>query len=54
VTPNNSKPGNLTDAFVAKLSVDGSQLYKTVLAGSKNDIAGTIVLGTDGSVYVAG
>ncbi len=54
VTPGNAQAGNLTDAFVAKFSGDGSQIYKTVLAGSADDIARAIALGTDGSVYVAG
>jgi uncharacterized protein (TIGR03437 family) len=54
VTPSSAKAGNLTDAFVAKLSADGSQIYKTALAGSADDIATTIALGTEGSVYVAG
>jgi uncharacterized protein (TIGR03437 family) len=54
VAPGNAKTGNLTDAFVAKFSRDGVQLYKTVLAGSADDIVSAIALGTDGSVYVAG
>jgi uncharacterized protein (TIGR03437 family) len=53
VTPSNSKMGNFSDAFVAKLSADGSQVYKTVFAGSTQAVASTIALGTDGSVYVA-
>ncbi|MEO7143201.1 MAG: hypothetical protein ABI165_06810, partial [Bryobacteraceae bacterium] len=54
VTPSNSKTGDVSDAFVAKLSADGSQVYKTVLAGSAEDVATSIALGADGSVYVAG
>jgi uncharacterized protein (TIGR03437 family) len=54
MTPTNAKPGNLTDGFLAKFSADGSLLYRTVLAGSADDTAGAIALGTDGSVYVAG
>ena len=46
---------NATSAFVAKLSADGSQvLYFTVLAGSFNDAATALALGSDGSAYVAG
>lgn len=54
VAPANAKAGNFTDAFVAKFSGDGSQLYKTILTGSADDIINAIALGTDGSVYVAG
>jgi len=54
VRPANAKADDVSDAFVAKLSADGSQVYKTVLAGSARDVANTIALGTDGSVYVAG
>jgi uncharacterized protein (TIGR03437 family) len=44
-----------TDAFVAKLSADGSKLvYFTVLAGSFDDGAAALALGSDGSVYVTG
>jgi hypothetical protein len=50
----NAKAGNFTDAFVAKFSGDGSQLYKTILPGSAGDSANAIALGTDGSIYVAG
>ena len=42
-------------AFVAKLSADGSQLlYFTPLAGSSNDFATSLAVGSDGSAYVAG
>jgi uncharacterized protein (TIGR03437 family) len=44
-----------TDAFVAKLSSDGSKLiYFTVLAGSLPDGATALALGSDGSAYVTG
>lgn len=46
--------GLLYHSFVAKLAPDGSQIYKTVLAGSKNDQAGSIALAADGSLYVTG
>jgi len=50
-----SVPQNGGDAFVAKLSPDGSQiLYWTVLSGSANDSASAIALGPDGSAYVTG
>src|SRR5438105_15912984 len=46
---------NFTSAFVAKLSADGSKLlYFTALAGSQNDRANALALGSDGSAYVAG
>ena len=54
VSPPNAPTGNLTDAFVAKFSAGGTQLYKTVLAGSTYEIANTIALGLDGAVYVTG
>src|ERR1051326_6433228 len=45
----------VVDAFVAKLSPDGSQiLYLTRLAGSGSDVANAIALGADGSVYITG
>src|SRR5471030_1835690 len=44
-----------TDAFVAKLSADGSKLiYFTVMAGSVEDAATALTLGSDGSAYVTG
>ncbi len=44
-----------TDAFVAKISADGSTvLYFTVLSGSFADAAAAIALGSDGSAYVTG
>jgi uncharacterized protein (TIGR03437 family) len=46
---------NFTSAFVAKLSADGSKLlYFTALAGSQNDAANALALGSDGSAYIAG
>src|SRR5437879_963839 len=43
------------DAFVAKLSPDGSKLiYFTSLAGSQQDASTGLALGTDGSAYVTG
>jgi uncharacterized protein (TIGR03437 family) len=44
-----------SDAFVAKLSADGSKLiYFTALHGSFADDATAIALGSDGSAYVTG
>ncbi len=54
MNPGSSKTGDGSDAFVAKLSSDGAQIYKTVLGGSARDTASAIALGTDGSVYVTG
>src|ERR1039457_4092887 len=43
------------DAFVAKLSADGSKLiYFTIMAGSLPDGATALALGSDGSAYIAG
>jgi len=43
------------DAFVAKLSPDGSKLiYFTSLAGTQQDAATGLALGAEGSVYVTG
>jgi uncharacterized protein (TIGR03437 family) len=43
------------DAFVAKLSPDGSKLiYLTFLSGSQQDSATAMALGADGSAYVTG
>jgi uncharacterized protein (TIGR03437 family) len=48
-------PGATGHAFVGKLSPDGSQvIWWTRLAGSGNDNAQAIVLGSDNSVYVTG
>jgi uncharacterized protein (TIGR03437 family) len=52
-TPQSSQ--DTTDAFVAKVSPDGSKvLYYTVLSGSSADAAAAIALGSDGSAYVTG
>jgi hypothetical protein len=46
---------NFLSAFVAKLSADGSKLvYFTVLAGSDNDVAASLAVGSDGSASVVG
>ena len=46
---------NLQDAFVTKLSSDGSALvYSTYLGGSGEDIASAIALDSSGSAYVTG
>jgi Tol biopolymer transport system component len=43
------------DAFVSKLSVDGSKLvYSTFLGGKGTDVGTAIAVAPDGSVYVAG
>lgn len=52
--PNTPKAGDSSDAFVAKLSAGGSQIYRTILAGSNNESADAIALGADGSIYVTG
>jgi uncharacterized protein (TIGR03437 family) len=50
-----SIPQNGSDAFVAKISPDGSKLvYFTILSGSFSDSAAAIAIGPDGSAYVAG
>jgi hypothetical protein len=47
--------GGASDAFVAKLSPDGSQLlYLTVFGGSGVDASFALALGGDGSVFVVG
>lgn len=47
--------GDKSDAFVAKLSPDGSTvLYFTVLAGSGADAAIALAVGSDNSAYVTG
>ncbi|MCP5110187.1 MAG: hypothetical protein GY953_05065 [bacterium] len=46
---------DFADAFVAKLSPDGSEvLFWTLLAGSKSDTAYALAVDTDGAVYVTG
>jgi uncharacterized protein (TIGR03437 family) len=53
--PDPQIPQNSSDAFVAKLSADGSKLiYFTTFGGSFNDDAAGIALAGDGSVYVTG
>jgi uncharacterized protein (TIGR03437 family) len=56
LTPESPKStGDTSDAFVAKLSPDGSQvLYFTVLGGSGADAAMVLAVGSDDSVYVTG
>lgn len=54
VTPSNAQTDDGSDAFVMKLSADGSQVYKTVLAGSARDDVSAIALAPDGSLYLAG
>lgn len=45
---------SVSDAFVAKLRADGSQVYKTVLAGSAYEGVTAIAVAADGSIYAAG
>jgi hypothetical protein len=54
--PNHGGPDDFArDAFVAKLSADGSTLlYATYLGGSSEDIANGIAIDTFGNAYVAG
>ena len=57
--PAQAKPGAASllglDAFVTKLSADGSRLvYSTYLGGSGVDVGVGIAVGSDGSAYVAG
>ncbi len=56
VTPQNPKdPQDTSDAFVAKVSADGSKvLYFTVLSGSFGESAAAIALGSDGSACITG
>jgi uncharacterized protein (TIGR03437 family) len=56
LTPKNPQSSQDTlDAFVAKVSADGSKLvYFTLLSGSSADAAAGLSLGSDGSAYVAG
>ena len=56
LTPQNPRiPQNTSDAFVAKVSADGSKLlYFTVLSGSFADDAAAIALAPDGSVCATG
>ena len=54
--PNHGGPDDFSrDAFVAKLSADGSTLlYATYLGGKNEDIANGIAIDTFGNAYVAG
>ena len=54
--PNHGGPDDFSrDAFVAKLSADGSTLlYATYLGGSSEDVANGIAIDTFGNAYVAG
>jgi uncharacterized protein (TIGR03437 family) len=56
LAPRNPKDSQDTsDAFVAKVSADGSQVvYFTILSGSFAESAAGIALGSDGSAYIAG
>ncbi len=56
ITPQAPKSrSDTSDAFVAKLSPDGSTLlYLTSFGGSSIDQAAALALGSDGSVFVAG
>jgi uncharacterized protein (TIGR03437 family) len=46
---------DISDAFIAKLSSDGSQtLFRTVLAGASGDEIQDIAIAADGSVYATG
>ncbi|MBX9600392.1 MAG: SBBP repeat-containing protein [Bryobacteraceae bacterium] len=54
LAPSTPGTGDFSDAFVAKLSAGGSQIYRTVLAGSNSESATAIVLAPDGSLYLAG
>jgi hypothetical protein len=50
-----SNPAGSWDAFLAKLSPDGSSLvYSTYLGGDSEDYGGGVALTTNGNVYVAG
>jgi hypothetical protein len=54
--PNHGGPDDFSrDAFVAKLSADGSTiLYATYLGGGNEDVANGIAIDTFGNAYVAG
>lgn len=57
VTPGafQSAPGGGNDAFLAKISSDGSQLlYSTYLGGSGDEYIGSLLLNADGSLWMAG
>jgi hypothetical protein len=46
--------GGATDAFVAKLTAQGTLVFSTYLGGSGIDHAGGIAVDTNGGIYVAG
>lgn len=50
----NETNANLGDAFVAKFNSSGNLIYKTLLAGSKDDGAADIMIDSAGNVYVTG
>jgi uncharacterized protein (TIGR03437 family) len=55
LTPPSSKPLDISDAFIAKLSSDGSQtLFRTILGGSAGNQILDIAIGADGSIHAAG
>jgi uncharacterized protein (TIGR03437 family) len=56
VAPQNPQSSQDTsDAFVAKVSADGSKLiYFTILSGSFTEAASALVVNSDGSAYVTG
>ena len=55
LTRPSSKPLDVSDAFIAKLSSDGSQtLFRAVLGGSAGDQIRDIAIGADGSIHAAG
>jgi uncharacterized protein (TIGR03437 family) len=53
--PPPSNPLGISDAFIARLSSDGSQtLFRTILGGSAGALIRDIAIGADGSIYAAG
>jgi uncharacterized protein (TIGR03437 family) len=49
------QPGGYADAFVTKISADGSRiLYSSFLGGSGYDVSSAIAVDTGGNAYVAG
>lgn len=49
-----STPGRGTDAFVAKFSSTGTQVYSTTIGGSANDAGRAIAVDAQGDAYIAG